>query len=259
MILWKKTDRCEARCVQALGVGITEAREIIKKSFVNMGMSVVEFIRLPIMKKNVNNFAFFDEESKKILNEAVSRGRGVILMTSHTDNWELAAMRVISEGFPLHVVYTPQRNQNGVDDFVEKIRSETEGMNLIPSEGAGLREIFRVLRAGGIVVIMQDLDARNDGIILNFLGLPASTHDGVIKLYQKFKCSVIPVRYVRDKKNSSLHNVKFTEILSDRPGFGENLKDSLELCSSIIESWIKETPEQWFWIMDRWGFTMKGK
>ena len=255
LILWKKTDRCEARCVKALGVGVTTARGIIKESFVNMGMSLVEFIRSPVMMKDVKKFAVFDDESKKILTEALSRKRGVILMTAHMDNWELAAMRVSSEGFPLHVVYTPQSNKDG-DNFINKIRTENEGMILIPGEGAGLRDVFRTLRAGGILVVMQDLDARKDGIILNFLGLPASTHDGTVKLYQKFKCPVIPVHYYRDKKNPALHHVKFTEILSDRPGFGEDLKESLETCNKVIEGWIKETPEQWFWIMDRWTYTL---
>lgn len=261
LLLWKKTDKCEARCVKSLGVGVTLARDIVKKSFINMGMSVVEFIRFPCMKDRVKDFAIFDEASKKILTEAISRGRGVILMVAHMDNWELAAMRVISEGFPLHVVYTPQRNQGGANDIITKIRTETEGMLLIGNKGAGLREIFRALRSGGVVVIMQDLDARRDGIIMNFLGLPASTHDGVVKLYQKFKCPIIPVHYLRDPRDFSRHSVTFTEILSDRPDkngrpFGEDLEASLELCNEVIESWIRQTPEQWMWIMDRWEFTL---
>ena len=255
LILWKKTDLCEARCVKALGIGITEARKIIKKSFENMGMSLVEFIRSPLMMKDVKKFADFDESSKKILTDALSRGHGVILMTSHMDNWELAAMRFSSEGFPLHVLYTPQSNKDE-DNFINKIRTENEGMILIPAEGAGLRDIFKALRAGEILVVMQDLDARRDGIIVNFLGLPASTHDGAVKLFQKFKCPIIPVHYTRDKKNPAHHTIIFTEILSDRPGFGEDLKKSLEICNSIIEEWIKENPEQWFWILDRWRFTL---
>ena len=261
LLLWKKTDKCEARCVKSLGVGVTLARDIVKKSFINMGMSVVEFIRFPCMKDRVKDFAIFDEASKKILTEAISRGRGVILMVAHMDNWELAAMRVISEGFPLHVVYTPQRNQGGANDIITKIRTETEGMLLIGNKGAGLREIFRALRSGGVVVIMQDLDARRDGIIMNFLGLPASTHDGVVKLYQKFKCPIIPVHYLRDPRDFSRHSVTFTEILSDRTDkngrpFGEDLEASLELCNEVIESWIRQNPEQWMWIMDRWEFTL---
>ena len=216
LILWKKTDRCEARCVKSLGVGVTIAREIIKKAFENMGMSLIEFIRSPLMMKDVKKFAIFDDDSKKILNEALSRGHGVILMVSHMDNWELAAMRVSSDGFPLHVIYTPQSDKDG-DNFIKKIRTEDEGMILIPDEGPGMRDIFRTLRAGGILVVMQDLDARKDGIILDFLGLPASTHEGTVKLFQKFKCPIIPVHYFRDEKNPALHYVKFTEILSDRP------------------------------------------
>ena len=220
-----------------------------------MGMSLVEFIRGPLMKPNVKDFVAFDDASKKILNEALSRGRGVIFMTSHMDNWELASMRFTSDGIPLHVLYTPQSNKKG-DNFINKIRTESEGMILIPAEGAGMRDIFRTLRAGGILVIMQDLDARSDGIIVNFLGLPASTHDGVVKLYQKFKCPIIPARYFRDKKNPAKHTIIFKEILSDRPGFGDDLKTSLEICNSVIEEWIKETPEQWFWIIDRWTYTL---
>ena len=255
LVLWKKVDRCESRCVKALGVGVTEARDIIKKSFVNMGMSIIEFIRFPVMKPKVNKYATWDGESRKIFQEAISRGRGVILMTSHMDNWELAAMRVINDGYPLHVVYTPQRNQGGANDFIYKIRTETEGMILIGNKGAGLREIFRALRGGGTVVIMQDLDAR-DGVVTNFLGLPAKTHDGVVKLYQKFHCPVIPVKYLRDPNDPLRHSITFTEILSDRPGFGDDLNESLELCNRVIEDFIKENPAQWFWIMDRWGFTL---
>ncbi len=259
LILWKKVDRCESRCVKALGIGITDARKIIKKSFINMGMSIIEFIRFPKMKKNVNDFAVFDDESKKILNEAISRGKGVIIMVAHMDNWELAAMRVINDGYPLHVVYTPQRNQGGANDIITKIRTETEGMLLIGNKGAGLREIFRALKSGGIVVIMQDLDARSDGIILDFLGMPASTHDGIVKLYQKFKCPIVLGQYLRDEKNPSKHFAKITEILSDRPGFGEDLIKSLEICNEVIENWIRKNPEQWLWLMDRWEFTFKNE
>lgn len=259
LILWKKVDRCEARCVQALGVGITEARKIIKKSFINMGMSIIEFIRFPQMKPNVNDFVIFDDDSKKILIEAISRGKGVILMVAHIDNWELVAMRAINDGFPLYVVYTPQRNQGGANDIITKIRTETEGMLLIGNKGPGLREIFRALRSGGTVVIMQDLDARRDGVMLDFLGIPASTHDGIVKLYQKFKCPVVPALFLRDEKNPSRHFIKISEILSDRPGFGDNLITSLELCNKTIEDWIKKNPEQWLWLMDRWEFTFKNE
>ena len=66
----------------------------------------------------------------------------------------------------------------------------------------------------------------------------------------------------RDSDNPVHHRVIFTEILSDRLDkngrvFGEDLIASLELCNTVIEEWIKETPEQWMWLMDRWESTQK--
>ena len=264
LILWKKTDRAEARCVKSLGVGITIAREIVRKSYMNLGMAAVEFIRIPKMKPHINDFMTFDKNSIKILSDALSRGNGVILMTTHMDNWELAAARVIHEGFPLNAVYTVQKNQGGANDIIMDIRNNSIGMKMIDNKGTGLREIFRVLRAGGIVVIMQDLDARKDGIMTDFLGLPASTHDGIVKLYQKFKSPVIPVHYVRDWKNPSHHVLTMQEILSDRKdkngnSFGKDVKASLELCNEALENFIKQNPEQWLWLMDRWEYTLGKK
>lgn len=264
LILWKKTDLCEARCVKSLGVGVTSARDIIKQSFMNLGMSVVEFVRFPQMKKHINGYITFSEDSKALLREALSRGHGAILMTSHMANWELAAMCVIEAGFPLSAVYTPQHNQGGVNDLIMKIRTQTIGMTMIDSEGGGLREIFKVLKSGGIVVIMQDLDARRDGVMSEFLGLPASTHEGIVKLYRKFKCPVVPVRYIRDENNPSHHELTMPEILSDRLDsegrpFGEDIDASLRMCNEVIERWVKETPGQWLWLLDRWQYTLGKK
>ena len=253
LALWKKVDRCESRCVKSLGVGITFAREIVKESFMNIGMFAVEFIRLPGMLSKIEDIASFPEESQKVLREALSRGKGVILMSSHMSNWEIAAARVIKAGFELHTIYTPQRGEK-VNEFADGIR-DNYGMYMINSDKV-MREIFRVLKSGGIVVIMQDLDARKEGVITDFLGLPASTRDGIVKLHRKLGCAVVPVHYVRDKNNPAHHVVEMPEILSDRPGFGEDMLESLNVCNEVICSWIKERPDLWFWIMDRWEYTL---
>ncbi|MBQ7154564.1 MAG: lysophospholipid acyltransferase family protein [Synergistaceae bacterium] len=252
LVLWRKVDRAEARCVLSLGVGVSIAREIVRGSFVNLGMSAVEFLRFPVMKARVDEYIDFPEESQALLRSALARGKGVILMTSHMANWELAAMRVIHAGFELHAVYTPQRNDGGVESMIADIRTRTTGMHIIDNH-KGIREIFRVLKSGGIVVIMQDLDARKDGVITKFLGLPASTHDGIVKLHEKFGCAVVATHYTRDKDNPAHHVVEMQEILSDRENFG------LELCSEVIEKWIRERPELWLWLMDRWEYTLGKK
>ena len=263
IILWKKTDRCESRCVMSLGVGITIARGIIRNAYINLGMSIIEFIRLPIMKPRIKDYVKFSPESVKRLHDAISQGKGVIVMDTHMGNWEICAVRVAAEGFEVCPIVTPQRNDAGVNDIINELRSLTPEVRTIDSE-KGLRETFKTLKSGGVVVVMQDLDARKDGIIMNFLGMPASTHDGIVKLYRKFKCPVIPARFIRDKDNPSHHEVRVYEDIStrhDRNGnaFGEDMQGSLEICNDVIESWIRERPELWFWLMDKWEYVFRLK
>ena len=253
LILWRKVDRCEARCVKSLGVGVTLAREIVKGSFMNLGMSAVEFGRLPVMLDKIDELASFPEESQSVLRSALSRGKGVLLIASHMANWEMTAARVIHAGFPLHAVFTPQRDEK-VNDIILDVRTKF-GMYVINSDKV-MREIFRVLKSGEIVVIMQDLDARREGVMTEFLGLPASTHDGIVKLYRKFGSPVVPIHFVRDKNNPAHHVIDIPEIISDRQNFGSDMTDSLNACNELIGSWIRERPDLWLWLMDRWEYTL---
>ena len=253
IVLWKKVDWCEARCVKSLGVGVTLAREIIRDSFLNLGMSAVEFVRLPIMLEKIDELASFPEDSQSVLRSALSRGKGVLLIASHMANWEVAAARVIHAGFPLHAVFTPQREQK-VNDIILDVRTKF-GMYLIDSDKV-MREIFRVLKSGGIVVIMQDLDARREGVMTEFLGLPASTRDGIVKLYRKFGSPIVPIHIVRDRNNPAHHVLDIPEVISDRPGFGDDMTESLNMCNDLIGSWIRERPDLWLWLMDRWEYTL---
>ena len=256
---WKKVDRCESRCVLALGVGVTRARAIVKGSFENIGRSAVEFIRLDLIKPRLREI--MTVEGKEHLDRALARGRGVILMTGHIDNWEMAGARMTLEGYPIVPIYTPQRNQGGINDLIQRQRTDVAGMKMIPSEGAALREVFKALRSNNVVAILQDLDARGDGVKVPFFGLPASAHDGVVKLHRKFGSPVVPIFFLRSPDHIH-HRAIIQDILSDERDedgnpFGENMEKSLKMCHNILEGWIRANPEQWLWLLDRWESTMR--
>ncbi|MCL2768181.1 MAG: lysophospholipid acyltransferase family protein [Synergistaceae bacterium] len=242
---FKRVNRLESRCVSSLGVGVTLSRRIIKDSYANMGRIFFEFFNLKSREEAADLVSFIGEE---ILREALKEGRGVIFMTAHLANWEIAAAAVCHRGYPLNVIYTPQRNNAGVEDILREQREKVCGMGLIPSEGAGMKEAFKVLKRGEILCILQDLDARSDGVISEFLGLPASVHTGLIKLNRRFNCPVVPLRVVRDESGKNL--LLFYPPLS----FDEDMEKSLLICNNIIESWVTEHPDQWMWILDRWEF-----
>jgi KDO2-lipid IV(A) lauroyltransferase len=219
------------------------ARKIIKDSYANMGMIFTEFFNLKSREEAVKLVSFIGEEH---LREALKKRRGVIIMTAHLANWEIIAAAICHHGYHLNAIYTPQRNIAGIEDFLSEQRERVCGMGLVPSEGAGMKEAFKVLKRGEILCILQDLDARADGVISEFLGLPASSHVGIIKLSRRYDCPIIPARVVREKKG------KYLALFYPPLSLDVDMEKSLHMCNNIVESWVREHPDQWMWILDRW-------
>jgi len=247
-VLWlfssKRVSRLESRCVSSLGVEVALSRKIIRDSYANMGRVFCEFFSLESREEAAELITIIGEEH---LSGALEKGRGAIIMTAHLANWEISAAAMCCRGYPLNVIYTPQRNTAGVEDIFREQREKICGMGLIPSQGAGMKEAFKVLKRGEILCILQDLDARGDGVITEFLGLPASVHTGLIKLSRRFNCPIVPARAVRGKKGKNF--LFFYPPLL----FDGDMEKSLSICNNIVESWVREHPGQWMWILDRWG------
>ena len=264
-LLWalskRKVDRAEVRCVSALGVGVTVARGIVRSSYINFGKSAMEFTRLARLRARLSSLVAL--EGKEHLDDAIARGKGVLLMVAHMGNWELGGARLVAEGYALAAIYTPQRNVGGVNGLISALRTSEAGMEIIPSDGFGMREIFRALRKGKVLGFMQDLDARKEGVIVPFLGLPSSTAAGIVKMYRRFGAPVVPAVALRNPDGIT-HTFRIYEILSDlcdEDGnlFGVNMEKSLKMCNNIMASWVTEHPEQWMWLLDRWESTVKVK
>ena len=116
------------------------------------------------------------------------------------------------------------------------------------------------MRAKDLVCVLQDLDARRDGIVVPFLGMPASAHEGIVKLHKKFGAPVLPALYVRAADRIH-HRLVIQGILSDEVDedgnpFGTNLEKSLRMCHMVLEGWVRAYPGQWLWLLDRWESTM---
>jgi KDO2-lipid IV(A) lauroyltransferase len=134
-------------------------------------------------------------------------------------------------------------------------------MDMIPSKGFGLRSAFCALHRGGILTFLQDLDARKEGVRVPFLGLPASSAKGLVKMHQKFGAPVVAAVTVRNPDGVH-HTIRVEKILSDlfdedgNP-FGVNMEKSLKMCNNILGQWVMNYPDQWLWLVDKWESVLR--
>ncbi len=257
-VMWlvcrKKVDKAERRCVRVLGVGVTLARAVVLGSYRNIGRAVAETLRLPKIAGCVERYVSF--EGRENLQNALDAGKGVILLLGHLDNWEIANIYT-SRWFPLNVIAANQRDTR-INDLLMKLRALGGARNI--QKGQGLKGALRCLKNGEVLCILHDQDARDRGIVVPFLGEPASTPVGIAKLAARFGSAVVPAHIVRNPDGFT-HTITFEPPLRDPCGrvFGVDEEAALRACNDRVGAWILEHPDQWLiWLYPRWASTVQG-
>ena len=182
------------------------------------------------------------------LDRALAAGRRVVMFGGHLANWEIAALAAGQYGIDIAQIYRAANNPL-VDRMVARLRGGTG--ELIPKGAVAARRAVAALRRGAHVSLLAD-QKLNDGIAVPFFGRPAMTAPALALLALRFDCAVLPARVER------LEGAHFRLTLYpplDLPRSGDRDADVAALMRTVnatLESWIRERPEQWFWVHSRW-------
>ncbi|NLK18734.1 MAG: lysophospholipid acyltransferase family protein [Synergistaceae bacterium] len=254
-VLWfasrGKVDEAERRCVRALQVGVTEARRIVRASYANLGRSVAEFISMDGRKAG----RFVEFRGEEYLKEALARGRGVVLISAHLGNWELGAAAVAAKGYPMNAIGTDQRDDR-ITDLIIQSRAGS-GVTTV-GKGFDLKAAIRCLKKGEALAILIDQDVRDKGVIIPFLGLPASTPYGPVKMAARLKSTLLPVFMIR-RGSSVYHDLHFLPSPWEKgyPEEDESMEEAMTRLNDEISRFIRRYPGQWMWLYPRWASVEK--
>ncbi|KQC07547.1 MAG: hypothetical protein APR54_00865 [Candidatus Cloacimonas sp. SDB] len=226
-----------------------EIAKIMREMYRHLGLTAAETYFADIN----DQYDQFEVEGGEHLEKALALGRGVILASGHFGNWELAG-RYIARTNKLSVIYKKLRNRY-FDEFNNRIRND-ENCVLIEKKRA-LRKILKLLTQEYIVTIMLDQNARKKGIIIDFMGYPASTYNGTAKIAIKTGTPIVPGVALR-KENGSNY-LKFEPMIEvEQFDNSENsVKELTQIVSKKIENYVFKYPEQWFWVHRRWRYYQK--
>jgi Kdo2-lipid IVA lauroyltransferase/acyltransferase len=181
------------------------------------------------------------------LEAALAAGRQVIMFGAHLGNWELAPLAAGQYGLDMTHLYRAANNPL-VDRMIAQFRG---GGVFAPKGAAGSRRAFAALRRGGHLAMLVD-QKLNDGIAVPFFGRPAMTAPALALLALHFDCVVLPVRVER-RRGARFRLTVYPPLPAARSG--DRAGDVAALMTEVnrtLEAWIRERPEQWFWLHRRW-------
>jgi KDO2-lipid IV(A) lauroyltransferase len=176
-------------------------------------------------------------------------GKPGLFFAAHLGNWELAAFGAHVRGVRLHLVY---RAANNV--FVQWLygrRLPSRDAELIPKGAQGARRVLELLKKGEHVGMLVD-QKMNDGIPAPFFGRDAMTAPALAQFGLKFGCPVVPARVER-LGGARFRVTAFPPLELVRTGDRHaDIAANTARVNALIEGWIRERPEQWLWVHNRW-------
>lgn len=212
--------------------------------YTSIGRLIYGFARLEqIDKTNVAGWIRY--EGFEHYEEAKRRGKGVLFATGHLGNWELSAYAHALMCEPMNVVVRALDNPR-LDAFVEARRAASG--NRIIHKKDFLRGILKALGDNEAVGILIDQNAGlDDGVFVDFFGTPASTSTAFAKLAFRTGAAVIP-GFAIWSESERRYILRFWPIVELS---GDAAADTA-LLQKVVESIVREYPDQWLWIHRRW-------
>ena len=237
----------------ALGAGLDEKEtaEVVRNSLRNFSRDVVE-IGYAISLAPSELQQKIPIVGKEHLENALAKGKGVIVLSAHLGNFFLVGTRLALEGYPTHVLVNPPKNKH-LREFFARIRLKV-GQRTIhtqPRQKAS-RELLQVLRQNELAVVIADEYRSGRGVYVPFFGRTVLARRGPATLALRTHAALIPVHLIREPEGQ-LRLILEPEIRPPRSG---NIRADTAECTLQMTQWVERVvrsyPDQWNWMTVHW-------
>ncbi|WP_438721497.1 lipid A biosynthesis lauroyl acyltransferase [Bartonella rochalimae] len=229
-----------------------ELCKIAIKMWENMGRLLAEYIFLDKIfdfDPNADKPGLVEVNGIEIFQRLKKEKKPHIFFTAHTGNFELLPICAQSFDLNVTVLFRPPNNPY-IAKKVLKARKTSMG-HLVPSKAGAVWILAAKLAKGENTGVLVDQKFRR-GIPGTFFNRPVKTNPLIIKLARQYNCDIYPARCIR------LTGGRYRLDLYERVDLPLDEKNEINIpaatqkLNDIVESWVREYPEQWMWFHRRW-------
>ncbi len=248
----------ENNLILALGKEKTpyQIQKLVKRNFMMMGRNAGDLLNT-ISIRDIEKFEKYVEVKGKENLPPINDGqRGTIFLTLHMGSFDLVGSFLGLSGYKLHIIGKPLK-----DDKLNKILSDyrnTRGGVFIP-RGKDTVKLFRVLKEGGSMAILIDLDTKVKSVFVDFFGRPASTPVGAALFALRTNARVVPIFIHMDDNMKQVLEILPQIPITHTGNEEQDIIENTQRMSNIYESIIRQHPDQWVWIHERWKTQPSGE
>jgi KDO2-lipid IV(A) lauroyltransferase len=227
-----------------------ERRRILRSLVRQVGWMAGEFAQFPrYTRARIERIVVLDGFEN--FDAAQRLGKGVLFLTGHASAWELAPFAQALYGYPLHFLVRPIDNPR-VEALVNRYRCLSGNTPIEKNKSA--RAMLQILRAGGTIGVLIDQNTSyEEGVFVDFFGVPACTTSGLARIALRTEATVVPGFLFWDE-HMRKYRLRFEPAIElQRTGNEErDIRENTARFTRAVEDYVRRHPDQWLWVHKRW-------
>lgn len=241
--------------------GIPRPSATATSMYASLGKGLIELLWLAGRAADaIDPLVVVTPKARAAIARAAARGRGVILATAHTGNWDLAACAMArgeaAAGRRFHVV-TKRLSWRALDCFWQHLRA-SRGVGLIGAHGAYRRARAALGRGDVVAMLVDQAPERASGVgVFPFLGAPARHDLAPALLAARSGAPIVLALTYREADGRHVIDVALEIDACERGG--ETPEAVAAKIAGALEGFIRAHADQWLWLHRRWKGTCRSR
>ncbi|MBI9021207.1 MAG: lysophospholipid acyltransferase family protein [Verrucomicrobia bacterium] len=232
-----------------------ERLKIARKAYDHFGQMIAESAMVLSGKINREQLiAMVDgSEMPRLLELERNSDKGILAITGHLGNFELMSHYTGTQSIRQGNVVARKGSNKLIDARIVTPMRESFGNHVIYKHRA-LPNVARALKRGEHVGLLIDIKSnRKEGVPVTFFGKETVAIKSSAYLQIKLKPLVVPLAMVRTApRRYKLIAGEPIEWIDNGKPLDEQIKELTQIHQASLEKLIRETPEQWLWMHNRW-------
>ena len=230
-------------------------QHLSKAFYSHLVLMMKDFFFLLLKKNNIDEQIAL--RGVEHLHQALTKGKGVILLTGHFGNWELTKLADLPKihEIPKNDIYVIRRKQAPLLQKILDYLYKPTKLTRIEQKGS-IRSACNALKNNGVLIFPFDHRATQDeshSIDVEFFGIKASCFRSLALIAKCTGAVILPLNHHRaHSKQAILEYYPAITWINNSDKEQEIYQNTLQY-NKILEQFILQHPEQWWcWAYKRW-------
>ena len=220
-----------------------QKQALIKEIIYHQCLTSIESIKSWAMLPEWSIAQIRDVHNKDILLDGLASSNGMLAIVPHLGTWEMMNAWLNQFGSPT-IMYKPVKGDM-TNDFVLQGRARLNA-TLVPTDGSGVKAIFKTLKQGGFSIVLPDhVPDASGGVIVPFFGIETLTSTLASKLASKTKCALVGLSCIRrdDGRGFDIYCYK----LDDPALYDRNTETAAYALNLAMQQMIEDNYSHYMW------------